>query len=55
MAPELIPVWQDALVALWGQRRIDPLVGAELPLTEAPEALRRLGSRGTVGKVVLVP
>jgi NADPH2:quinone reductase len=55
MAPELIPVWQDALVALWAQRRIDPLVGAELPLTEAPEALRRLGSRGTVGKVVLVP
>ena len=55
MAPELIPEWQDALVALWGQRRIDPLVGAELPLTEAPEALRRLGSRGTVGKVVLVP
>jgi NADPH:quinone reductase len=30
-------------------------VGAELPLREAPEALRRLGSRGTTGKVVLVP
>jgi NADPH2:quinone reductase len=55
MAPELIPQWQDALVALWAERRIDPLVGAELPLEEAPEALRRLGGRGTVGKVVLVP
>ncbi|HEX4359994.1 MAG TPA: NADPH:quinone oxidoreductase family protein [Pseudonocardia sp.] len=55
MAPELIPQWQDALVALWGERKIDPLVGAELPLEEAPEALRRLGGRGTVGKVVLVP
>ncbi|HEV7788545.1 MAG TPA: zinc-binding dehydrogenase [Pseudonocardia sp.] len=40
---------------LWGQRRINPLVGAELPLTEAPDALRRLAGRGTVGKVVLVP
>ena len=55
MAPELIPQWQDALVALWRERKIDPLVGAELPLEEAPEALRRLGGRGTVGKVVLVP
>ena len=55
MAPELIPQWQDALVALWGERKIDPLVGAELPLEEAPEALHRLGGRGTVGKVVLVP
>jgi NADPH2:quinone reductase len=54
MAPELIPRWQDALVELWARRAIDPLVGAELPLTEA---LRRcgLGSRGTVGKLVLVP
>jgi NADPH2:quinone reductase len=55
MAPELIPRWQDALVELWARRAIDPLVGAELPLTEAREALRRLGSRGTVGKLVLVP
>ena len=55
MAPELIPAWQDELVALWATRGIDPLVGAELPLEQAPEALRRLGSRETVGKVVLVP
>lgn len=55
MAPELIPRWQEALVELWRQRKINPLVGAELPLTEAPEALRRLASRGTVGKIALVP
>lgn len=55
MAPELIPRWQEALVELWRERKINPLVGAELPLTEAPEALRRLASRGTVGKVALVP
>jgi NADPH2:quinone reductase len=55
MAPEFIPRWQEALVELWARRAIDPLVGSQLPLTEAPEALRRLGSRATVGKVVLVP
>ncbi|MGY1915163.1 NADPH:quinone oxidoreductase family protein [Blastococcus sp. SYSU DS0973] len=34
---------------------IDPLVGAALPLDQAPQALARLASRDTVGKVVLVP
>lgn len=34
---------------------LDPLVGEELPLDQAPQALARLGDRGTVGKVVLVP
>jgi len=55
VAPEWIPRWQGRLNDLWAERKIDPLVGAELPLREAPEALRRLGSRGTTGKVVLVP
>ncbi len=44
-----------ALLELWAQRLIDPLVGAELPLEQAREALVRLGQRGTVGKVVLLP
>jgi NADPH:quinone reductase len=34
---------------------IDPLVSARYPLEEAGAALRALGSRKTVGKVVLVP
>ena len=55
MDPQRIPEWQDALNALWTRRQIDPLVGVELPLREAPEALRRLASRGTTGKVVLLP
>jgi len=55
VAPEWIPRWQGRLNDLWAERKIAPLVGAELPLREAPEALRRLGSRGTTGKVVLVP
>lgn len=55
MDPPRIDAWQAQLAELWDRRAIDPLVGVELPLTEAPEALRRLGSRGTTGKVVLVP
>lgn len=55
MKPELIPYWQQRLDEMWAARTIDPLVGVELPLREAPEALRRLASRGTTGKVVLVP
>jgi NADPH2:quinone reductase len=55
MDPQKIPRWQGALNDLWAQGKIDPLVGVELPLSEAPEALRRLGSRATTGKVVLVP
>jgi NADPH:quinone reductase len=55
MKPSMIPFWQGRLDDLWAAGKIDPLVGVELPLREAPEALRRLGSRGTTGKVVLVP
>jgi NADPH2:quinone reductase len=44
-----------ALLALWQQGLIDPVISAELPLADAPRALTRLGERGTVGKVVLVP
>ena len=55
MNPALIQPWQDELEKLWVERKIEPLVGAELPLPEAKEALRRLGARGSVGKVVLIP
>ncbi|MGD9526523.1 NADPH:quinone oxidoreductase family protein [Pseudonocardia sp.] len=53
MRPEMIPLWQRQLDELWAKRLIDPLVGTELPLDRAPEALRLLGSRGSTGKVVL--
>ncbi|MGI8536375.1 MAG: NADPH:quinone oxidoreductase family protein [Mycobacteriales bacterium] len=53
--PQVVPDTHEALMTLWEQGLVDPLVGAELPLTEAPAALARLGDRGTVGKVVLVP
>ena len=53
--PTVIPATHAALMKLWEDGLIDPLVGAELPLTDAPQALTRLGDRGTVGKVVLHP
>lgn len=53
--PELIRQWQQALSELWAAGGIDPLVGAEYPLADAKAALAALGSRGTTGKVVLVP
>lgn len=53
--PALLAQTQDALLELHRQGQVAPLVGAELPLEQAPDALTRLGDRGTVGKVVLLP
>lgn len=53
--PSVVPDTHAALISLWEQGLVDPLVGAELPLREAPAALARLGDRGTIGKVVLLP
>ncbi len=53
--PHVINEVHTALMDLWDKRQIDPLVGAELPMSDAPAALARLGERGTVGKVVLLP
>lgn len=53
--PALLSQTHAALVELWRAGQIDPLVGAELPLEDAPQALARLSDRGTVGKVVLIP
>ena len=45
----------EQLTRLVEEGHVDPLVGAVHPLEEAPQALARLASRDTVGKVVLVP
>jgi NADPH:quinone reductase len=45
----------EELTRLWQAGSIDPLVSQVLPLEEAPRALAALGSRATVGKVVLTP
>jgi NADPH2:quinone reductase len=45
----------EQLVRLVQDGSVDPLVGEVLPMDQAPQALLRLASRETVGKVVLVP
>ena len=53
--PESIDACFDNLFALAERGAIDPLVSARYPLERAGEALEALGSRKTVGKIVLVP
>ncbi|SOC49446.1 NADPH2:quinone reductase [Blastococcus aggregatus] len=53
--PALFWRTHEELLRLVADGLIDPLVGDVLPLDQAPQALARLGDRGTVGKVVLVP
>jgi NADPH2:quinone reductase len=51
--PTRLPATHQALVALWRAGKIDPLVADVVEMSAAPAALRRLGSRQTVGKVVV--
>jgi NADPH2:quinone reductase len=53
--PALFGMVHEELTRLFEEGHIDPLVSQALPLTEAPQALKALGERSTVGKVVLVP
>jgi NADPH:quinone reductase len=53
--PGVILAAHHALLELAAAGRISPFVSEELPLAAAPDALQRLGSRRTVGKVVLLP
>jgi NADPH2:quinone reductase len=53
--PERIGECFEGLFAMAEQGGIRPLVSGRYPLERAGEALRALGSRATVGKVVLVP
>jgi NADPH2:quinone reductase len=54
-APEVVASATGELLELWRQGAFRPLVGAELPLGEVERAHELLESRGSVGKVVLVP
>ncbi len=55
MDPARIGTVHEELTRLVESGAVDPLVGAVHPLDEAPQALKALADRGTVGKVVLVP
>jgi NADPH2:quinone reductase len=51
----LVEEWMDALLKLYGQGHIHPVIYRTYPLREAASALRALASRESYGKVVLVP
>src|SRR5680860_104395 len=52
MEPSLIESTHDELIRLYAAGAIEPLVSERVRLEDVPEALRRLGGRGTWGKVV---
>ena len=55
VAPELVRETHDALVELYQNGEIDPLIFETIPFEEVPEALGLLGSRKTYGKLVTTP
>jgi NADPH2:quinone reductase len=54
-APDVIAAATRELLELWSGRRIRPVVGAEFPLADVEDAHTLVESRGSVGKVVLLP
>jgi NADPH:quinone reductase len=51
----LVQEWMDALLKLYDQGRIRPVIYRAYPLRDAAAALRALAARESYGKVVLVP
>ncbi len=54
LRPQLVQEAMRDLLRLWEQGSLRPVVGAELPLEQAPEAHRLIESRESTGKVVLL-
>ena len=54
-APAVIADAHEQLTALYAAGSIRPLVSERVPMADAPAALTRLASRGTVGKLVVLP
>jgi NADPH2:quinone reductase len=53
--PKLVAETHEALVELYEEGKIDPLIYKTVPFEEVPEALELLGSRKTYGKLVTHP
>lgn len=53
--PELVPETHEALIKLYEEGKIDPLIYKTVPFEEVPEALELLQSRKTHGKLVTTP
>ena len=54
-APDVVAECTRELLELWAAGTIKPHVGAEFPLADVEKAHELLESRGSVGKVVLLP
>jgi NADPH2:quinone reductase len=53
--PAAIVAAQRALYSLYEAGKIRPLVSEQIPLREAPRAMGKVASRGSTGKIVLIP
>jgi NADPH2:quinone reductase len=53
--PDIVVAAAGELLEVWSSGAIKPVVGAEFPLADAPDAHRLIEERKHVGKVVLVP
>lgn len=53
--PELVTETHEALIRLYEEGKIDPLIFKTVPFEGVPEALELLGSRKTYGKIVTEP
>ena len=53
--PALIRTCQAELTKLVDAGQLKPLITERLPMTQVPDALRRLGAGGTAGRVVFLP
>jgi NADPH2:quinone reductase len=53
--PAAVVAAQRELYQLYLDGKVRPLISERVPLAEAPAAMSRVGSRGSVGKIVLVP
>jgi NADPH:quinone reductase len=54
-APDVVAACIRELLELWAAGKIKPYVGAEFPLADVEKAHALMESRGSVGKVVLLP
>jgi NADPH2:quinone reductase len=52
--PAAVRAAQDEINQLYMQKAIRPLISEKLPLSKAPEGLKKVASRGSTGKIVLV-
>jgi NADPH:quinone reductase len=53
--PEAVQATQRELFRLYAAGKVKPLISERLPLSEAPQAMQKVASRGSIGKLILNP